>query len=215
MKILNIQHDLEESLASLTTANLPSTLDGLRHLPLNGRDPQVSIRYVGGRKVRVDADGSYFDPDCCEVVIRFVSTETLGEEDGEREANGSGPHEHVDALDFGTAMDQLLDELGKAEGMRPFVGLKWFRDQYLPTSGHAWTRDPRTSGAILRQATDQRLVLTSQVPNPNQPMRPVTAIRINRRHPRFQPEATRRGARFRPIRIRGGAISETVLGDRR
>ena len=215
MKILNIQHDLEESLASLTTANLPSTLDGLRHLPLNDRNPQVSIRYVGGRKIRADADGSYFDPDRCEVVIRFVSTDTSGEEDGERTASGSGPHEHVDALDSGTAMDQLLDELGKAEGMRPFVGLKWFRDQYLPTSGHAWTRDPKTSGSILRQATDQRLILTSQVPNPNQPMRPVTAIRINRRHPRFQPEATRRGARFRPVRIRGGAISDTVLGDRR
>ena len=216
MKISNIQHDLEESLASLTTASLPSTLDGLRHLPLNDRDPQVSIRYLeSGRKVRADADGSYFDPDYCEVVIRFVSTGASSEEDGERAANGSSPHEHVDALDFGAATDQLLDELGKAEGMRPFVGLKWFRDQYLPTSGHAWTRDPRTSGSILRQATDQRLVLTSQVPNPNQPMRPVTAIRINRRHPRFQPEAVRRGARFQPIRIRGGTISDTVLGDRR
>ena len=216
MKILNIQHDLEESLASLTTANLPSTLDGLRHLPLNDRDPQVSIRYLeSGRKVRADADGSYFDPDYCEVVIRFVSTETSSEEGDERAADGSSPHEHVDALDFGTATDQLLDELGKAEGTRPFVGLKWFRDQYLPASGHAWARDPRTSGSILRQATDQRLILTSQVPNPNQPMRPVTAIRINRRHPRLQPEATRRGARFQPIRIRGGTISDTVLGDRR
>ncbi|MDD9981612.1 MAG: hypothetical protein OXU81_09685 [Gammaproteobacteria bacterium] len=216
MKILNIQHDIEESLASLTTVNLPSTLDGLRHLPLNNRDPQVSIRYLeNGRKVRADADGSYFDPDYCEVVIRFVPIETSGEEDDERIANEPSSHEHVDALDFGTATDQLLDELGKAEGRRPFVGLKWFRDQYLPTSGHAWACDPRTSGALLRQATDQRLVLTSQVPNPNQPMRPVTAIRINRRHPRFQPEASRRSARFQPIRIRGGAISDTVLGDRR
>ena len=216
MKIMNIQHDIEESLASLTTAPLPSTLNGLRHLPLNDRDPQVSIRYLeNGRKVRADADGSYFDPDYCEVVIRFVSTETSGEEDDGRVANRSSPHEHTDALDFGTATDQLLDELGRAEGMRPFVGLKWFRDQYLPTSGHAWARDSRTSGALMRQATDQRLVLISQVPNPNQPMRPVTAIRINRRHPRFQPEAARRNTRFQPIRIRGGAISDTVLGDRR
>ena len=216
MKILNIQRDIEESLASLTTANLPSTLDGLRHLPLNDRNPQVSIRYLeNGRKVRADADGSYFDPDYCEVAIRFVSIETSGEEDDERGASGSRPHEHVDAFDFEMAMDQLLDELGKAEGRRPFVGLKWFRDQYLPTSGHTWTHDPRTSGALLRQATDQRLILTSQVPNPNQPMRPVTAIRINRRHPRFQPEAARRSTRFQPIRIRGGAISDTVLGDRR
>ena len=127
----------------------------------------------------------------------------------------SSPREYTEALDFATATDQLLDELGKVEGMRPFVGMKWFRDQFLPTCGHGWARDPRTSGLLLRQATDQRLILTSQVPNPNQPLRPVTAIRINRGHPRFQPDATQRGARFKPIRIRGGAISDTVLGDRR
>ena len=216
MKILNIERDIEESLASLTTSNLPSTLEGLRHLPLSDRNPQVSIRYLeNGRKVRQDADGSYFDPDYCEVVVRFIPIETSDDEDDQRASSTSSPRERTDALDFVTATDQLLNELGKVEGMRPFVGLKWFRDQFLPTCGHRWARDPRISGSLLRQATDQRLILTSQVPNPNQPLRPVTAIRINRRHPRFQPEAVRRGARFKPIRIRGGAISDTVLGDRR
>ena len=53
MKIQNIQHDIEESLASLTTSTLPSALEGLRHLPLGDRNPQVSIRYLeSGRKVR-------------------------------------------------------------------------------------------------------------------------------------------------------------------
>ena len=216
MKIQNIQHDIEESLASLTTSTLPSALEGLRHLPLGDRNPQVSIRYLeSGRKVREDAAGSYFDPDYCEVVIRFVPFVTSDDEDDGLESNTSSLHEHSDALDFVTATDQLLDELRKVEGMRPFVGLKWFRDQCLPTCGHGWARDPRTSGALLRHATDQRLILTSQVPNPHQPMRPVTAIRVNRRHPRFQPEGARRSAGFKPVRIRGGAISDTVLGDRR
>lgn len=218
MKILNIQRDIEESLASLTTSTLPSALEGLRHLPLGDRNPQVNIRYLeNGRKVREDAAGSYFDPDYCEVVIRFVPLETSHSDDDDdgHEANASSPDERTDTPDFATATEQLLDELRKAEGIRPFVGLKWFRDQYLPTSGHSWARDPRRSGALLHHATDQRLVLTSQVPNPNQPMRPVTAIRTNRRHPRFQPEVTRRSGRFKPIRIRGGAISDTVLGDRR
>ena len=216
MKILNIQRDIEESLASLTTSSFPPALEGLRHLPLSDRNPQVSIRYrENRRKVREDADGSYFDPDYCEVVIRFVPIETNDDEGEGRESSMSSPREYTDALDFATATDQLLDELRKVEGMRPFVGLKWFRDQFLPTCGHGWARDPRTSGLLLRQATDRRLVLTSQVSNPNQPLRPVTAIRINRRHPRFQPDATQRGARFKPIRIRGGAISDTVLGDRR
>ena len=216
MKILNIQRDIEESLASLTTLNFPSALEGLRHLPLSDRNPQVSIRYrENRRKVREDADGSYFDPDYCEVVIRFIPIETSDDEDEGRESSTPSSRDRAEALDFATATDQLLDELRKVEGMRSFVGLKWFRDQFLPTSGHGWARDPRTSGLLLRQATDQRFILTSQVPNPNQPMRPVTAIRINRRHPRFQPEAARRSARFNPIRIRGGSISDTVLGDRR
>ena len=78
MKIYDIQRDIEESLTSVATSTLPSALAGLRHLPLSDRNPQVSIRYLEkGRKVREDADGSYFDPDSCEVVIRFVAFEAL------------------------------------------------------------------------------------------------------------------------------------------
>ena len=82
MKIQNIERYLEESFASLTTSNLPSALEGLRHLPLNDRNPQVSIRYLeNGRKVRQDADGSYFDPDYCEVVVRFIPIDASDDED--------------------------------------------------------------------------------------------------------------------------------------
>ena len=216
MKISEIQRDIEESLASLPTAPLPSALEGLRHLPLGDRNPQISIRYLEkGRKVREDADGSYFDPDSCEVVIRFVPLDTSHDDDEGSAANTSRFHDCTDELDFVAATDQLLDELRKVESTRPFVGLKWFRDRILRTCGHDWARDTRTSGALLRHASAQRLILTSQVPNPNQPTRPVTAIRINRRHPRFQPQEPWRGAKFKPIRIRGGAISDTVLDDRR
>ncbi|MCY4586507.1 MAG: hypothetical protein OXB98_10770 [Bryobacterales bacterium] len=64
MKILDIQRDLEESLTGLSTSTLPPTLEGLRHLPVYDRNPQVSIRNLDkGREVREDADASYFDPD--------------------------------------------------------------------------------------------------------------------------------------------------------
>ena len=213
VKIMDIQRDIEESLASVTTSTLPSALAGLRHLPLSDRNPQVSIRYLDkGRKVREDADGSYFDPDSCEVVIQFVAFDAADEGTGANISRFSG---HTDELDYAAAMDQLLQELRRVEGTRPFVGLKWFRDRLLPTCGHDWARDVRTSGALLRQASAQHLILTSQVPNPNQPAHPVTAIRINRRHPRFQPKEPDRRTRFKPIRIRGGAISDTVLGGRR
>ena len=131
------------------------------------------------------------------------------------DADGRSEARQSESFSDETATNELVDALGKAERTRPFVGLKWFRDQFLPECGYAWARDPRASGRLLHLATDRRLVLTNQVPNPNQPDHPVTAIRVNRRHPRFQPGAPERRPGFKPIRIRGGSISDTVLGERR
>lgn len=216
MKIAHIQREIEEGLANLTTATLPPTLEGLRHLPVGDHNPQVSIRNLnGGRKVRDDAAASYFDPDRCEVVIRFIPVGKPEHGDSRTEADVPDFEQPSSPFELDEPLKQLLDELGRVEGTRPFVGLKWFRDQVLPASGHEWTRNPGTLHSLLRYATDQRMILTSQVPNPNQPHHPVTAIRTNRRHPLFQPEAQKQANRFTPIRIRGGSISDTVIEDRR
>ena len=48
--------------------------------------------------------------------------------------------ESSNPFDIEKPLGELLDELRKVEGSRPFVGLKWFRDQVLPaaaTNGHA------------------------------------------------------------------------------
>ncbi len=216
MKIKDVQRDIEESLASLSTLTVPLELEGLRHLPVADRNPQVSIRNINrNRKVRGDADASYFDPDSCEVVISFVSIDAPPDEISQFESGAAHSDEPADEFNFETATTQLVNELRTVEVTRPFVGLKWFRDQFLPQCGHSWARDPRTNGSLLRHATEQRLILTRQISNPNQPLRPVTAIRVNRRHPRFQPQVPVRSARFKPVRIRGGLISDTVLSDRR
>ena len=217
IRIRDLQLDIEESLAGLPSLALPAQLSGLKHLAIGDRHPQVSIRRAGtNRKVRDDAAASYFDPDVCEVVISFVPVESLYGEGPTIEPDTASPAGTDAELDLETALGQLLDQLTIAERTRPFVGLKWFRDQFLPDSGLAWARDPRVSGSLLRYATDQRLVLTSQVPNPTQPLHPVTAVRVNRKHTRFQPPSvTERKARFSPIPIKGGPISDTVLEDRR
>ena len=216
MKIKNIQRDIEESLIGVATANLPEELKGLRHLPVGDRNPEVSIRSIGkNRKVRADADDSYFDPDQCEVVIRFVPIDTIERDVDQRASSQPGTDGETEGVDYEMATSQLVDALAKAEGTRPFVGLKWFRDQVLPTCGHGWAADSRVSGALLRQATDQRLILTSQVTNPNPPHHPVTAIRLNRRHPRLLAKEQRSGTGFVPVRIAGGSIADTVLDDRR
>ena len=217
MQIGDLQFDIEQSLANLKTSALPPALEGLRHLPLGGHEPRVSIRgRDGGRKVRRDADASYFDPESCEVVIQFVPSDHPHDEFAPRRPDASEAEgDSAGAFDHETATDQLLDALAEAERSREFVGLKWFRDQYLRAHGYDWARDPRASGALLRRATEQRLILTSQIPNPNNPLHPVTAIRVNRRHPRFNAESPPRRAGFQRVRIRGGSIADTVISDRR
>lgn len=113
-------------------------------------------------------------------------------------------------------MTEMLDALQRAEGERRFVGIKWFRDRYLPEQEFSWSNDPRTCGTLLRMGTEGQLVLTHQVTNPRNPEHPVTAIRLNRDHPRFrgddQPSPQ---PRFKPVKIRGDGLSSTVVGQRR
>ena len=221
MKIKDIQSSIEEGLANLPGASLPHELAGLRFFPCDERDPQVSLRYRdGGRKVRQDTDSSYFNPDTCEIVIRFVPIETAAQAaqyDMPDEQLPSQPAESPGDFDWEPAADDLVDQLKSAEQQRHFVGLKWFRDQFLPHCGLQWAGDIRKSGAVLRRATEDRLVLTSQVPNPDNPLYPVTAIRVNRGHPRLQvpPVSPEFAAGFEPITIRGGSLSATVIEARR
>ena len=211
MKIKKLQHDLEEGLSSLARVDrLPSELDGLRHLAPGDLHPQVEFRYAGGRKIRDDAAARYFDPEPCEVLISFVSPEPS------ETALAGEPTDVPDAPGLSVRDLELIEALKRAEAMKRFVGLKWFRDQFMPQQGYAWAADQAQRSAVLRNATEQRLVLTSQVPNPHQPLRPVTAIRVNRSHPALAPSTPpRQRSRFNPISIRGGSMSDTVLDARR
>ena len=122
----------------------------------------------------------------------------------------------MESIDVEEAMTEMLDALQRAEQERRFVGIKWFRDRYLPEREFSWSNDPRICGAMLRMGTEDELVVTHQVTNPKNPEHPVTAIRVNRNHPRFrddqQPSAE---PRFKPMKIRGDALSSTVVGQRR
>ena len=220
MQVRDVQKKIEDSLAKLSIVPLPDELEGLRYLPLDTHRAKVGIRNIApngkvGRKIREDASASYFDPDTCEVAIRFVPLDESQRVPSEEEDGISNSGEATHEFDSETALEQLIDELRTAERMQPFVGLEWFREQILPMCDYAWVRYSGDRASVLRRATDENLVLTSQVINPKEPMRPVTAIRINRGHPRFQTDKRSLRTLFKPIRIRGGAISDTVISDRR
>ena len=171
-------------------------------------DTRISVTSIVP-KVREDASAIYFKPDRCEVVINFVPFEAPRGEDAGGESPESYSDEPSGGFDFDEATSQLVDQIEKAEEMRPFVGLKWFRDQFLPQSGYDWARDPRTSGSLLRHSTSQRLILTSQEPNPESGGRSSasTAIRVitlSSAGRRFQSEPPGRTTGLTPIPIRGG-----------
>ena len=225
MQIRDIQRDLEKGLANLHSARaLRGELEGLQHLAFRNCRPEVTIHYTEThKKIRDDADASYFDPQTCEVVIRFVlapEAERFEEFVPPRPRTQPQPppppqpqqlHEPIDSEE---ALNELLDALQRAERERRFVGIKWFRDRFLPEQGFSWAQDPRTCGAMLRNGTEQELVVTHQVTNPRNPQHPVTAIRLNRDHPRFRGESPRGQVRFKPVHARGG-LAQTVIGGRR
>ena len=225
--IADVQVEIQRALNSLERLrDLPPELQALRYLVHEGAVPEVSLRYRGdNRKIRRNASADYWKPDSCQAVITY---ETEGERTADvqrlkrpsvldernqkkiRQDNGGQPEEQI---------TELLTALERAESdpRRQFVALKWFRDQYLPQQGFPWAADPREAGRVLRETTDQGLVLTAKVPNPRAPAYPTSTIRLNRTHPEVR---TRLSAKptaelFRPVRIKGGRLSQTVLDQRR
>jgi len=207
-----LQRQIEDSLEAVQAmSHLPSELQGLRLLVPHDVTPRVMIRNIQkDRRLRSDASAEYFRPHECEVVVRFDS---YSDHDAEEPTRGVSTKEEVSRR---TEIDELIEALEQAECSRDFVGLKWFRDHFLPAEGYGWASDRGRAGRLIREATDDKLLLTSQVPNPRDPMQPTTAIRINRSHPRFRkPRVTSQPPAVTPIRIRGKSLSATILEGRR
>ncbi|HEV2418000.1 MAG TPA: hypothetical protein VGX94_09355 [Terriglobia bacterium] len=212
-----------------------------------GYQPEVRLHGKSKDKKRTASFEKNWHPDTDCINIRFQGTPEQPRVDTHPEERGTeirrypreGPEQGVpaDPTSPGAATaspndsatpgpfvtDRLCDlirALDRAES-RPgyeFVALKWFRDTALPAEGFSWASDASTKQAILRDAIDRRLILTSRMPNPRSPQFPVTAIRLNRLMPGVK--ATLGGADdgasgFQPVPIRGENLSVTVLRDRR
>lgn len=177
-----------------------------------GMEARVSLRYTDGhRKIRRTADASYFDPALCEIVISFEPAEQSGTGAKASMAPGGASDPLADLV-------RTLDAAEREPRFREFVGLKTFRDSFLPLRGFDWARDPDGRRAVLSQAIEQGVVLRNSVPNPREPSFPTTAIRVNRDHPdgkRILAESAAERSLFSPIALRGPELSSTILAERR
>jgi len=197
------EESLEQVLARLGGLSELRNLPALDTIAPKGFRPVVAL-YENGSHRRT-APAETWSPSTGEIRIYFEPTTGTGE------VTPNAPH------DGGVFVDQklreMLNALQDAENTpgRTFVALKWFRDEYLHSTGLAWAQDEDQRQAVLSQAIKDGWVLTSRVPNPKAPLYPTTTIRLNRQ--RTATEATP-ASRFRPVEIAGEPLSSTILRDR-
>jgi hypothetical protein len=202
--IEEIESRLEEDLSKLRSAEFKSVAAMRERLVPPGYRVRVQLLDKKGRKKRKDASADSWSPESGEIRISFEPE----------------PESRLEIPPAADPVSDLLRCLDRSES-KPgydFVALKWFRDTVLPTAGFEWAASESSRQAVLREAIERRLILTSRVPNPKSPQFPATAIRLNRLLPDVRKilgveKAPDFG--FDPVEIRGETLSATVLRERR
>jgi hypothetical protein len=114
-------------------------------------------------------------------------------------------------VDMDARIHELCLSLAEAErGGHAFIALKWFRDSFLPRKTYRWNQNPETRQAVLAEAIQRGVVMTSKIANPKTPAYPTTTIRLNRAEAGIADDAQR----FHPVSLQGEPLADTVEADR-
>jgi hypothetical protein len=106
---------------------------------------------------------------------------------------------------------ELCQALAEAErGGHAFIALKWFRDSFLPRKTYRWNQNPESRQAVLAEAIQRGVVMTSKIANPKTPAYPTTTIRLNRAEAGIPEESQR----FNPVSVQGDSLSDTIVEER-
>ena len=213
---------IEDALNELQYSQDPGLVRALRFLAPPGYQAIVELCSENGRSKRRSASADSWSPEEDEVRIYF---ERIG--DGEpsprpaRAPRIAASHaaegdedEEQDALlpaDMDTRVKELCAALAEAErGGHAFIALKWFRDSFLPRKSFRWNQHPESRQAILAEAIQRGLVMTSKIANPKTPAYPTTTIRLNRAEAGIPEEAQR----FHPVAVQGDAAADAIEEER-
>ena len=211
---------IEEALNELAYSQDPGLVRALRFLAPPGYQAIVELCSESGRSKRRNASADTWSPEEDEVRIYFeridseepaprlthmhraVSSRAAEEEDEEEEASPA---------DLDARVKELCAALAEAErGGHAFIALKWFRDSFLPRKAFRWNQHPETRQAVLAEAIQRGVVLTSKIANPKTPAYPTTTIRLNRAEAGIPEEAQR----FHPIEVQGEPVAAAIDEDR-
>jgi hypothetical protein len=211
---------IEEALNELAYSHDPGLARALRFLAPPGYQAIVELCSESGRSKRRNASADSWSPEEDEVRIYFERLD--GDEPAPRLSASRGlvPHAFEDDLedeepgipaDMDARVKELCAALAEAErGGHAFIALKWFRDSFLPRKAFRWNQHPETRQAVLAEAIQRGVVLTSKIANPKTPAYPTTTIRLNRAEAGIPEEAQR----FHPIEVQGEPVTAAISEER-
>ncbi len=210
---------VEEALNELAYSQDPGLVRALRFLAPPGYQAIVELCSENGRSKRRNALADTWSPEDDEVRIYFERI-TDGDAHGSRAPRAAMPHnadeddeaeEAVLPADMDARVKDLCAALAEAErGGHAFIALKWFRDSFLPRKSFRWNQHPEARQAVLAEAIQRGVVMTSKIANPKTPAYPTTTIRLNRAEAGIPEEAQR----FHPVAVQGEGAAEALEEER-
>lgn len=221
LSIPDAEEIIEEALTELSYSQDPGLARALRFLAPAGYQVIVELCSENGRSKRRSASAESWSPEEDEVRIYFERID--GEEHTPRSVRNSARFadhhmEHHEAeedaafpADIDTRVKELCNALAEAErGGHAFIALKWFRDSFLPRKSFRWNQNPESRQAVLAEAIQRGVVLTSKIANPKTPAYPTTTIRLNRAEAGIPEEAQR----FHPVVVQGETLTAVLEEER-
>jgi len=222
LSIPDAEEIIEEALGELAFSQDPGLVRALRFLAPPGYEAIVELCSENGRSKRRNASAETWSPEEDEVRIYFERTDEAGGSPREIRAPRMAADHSFDAEDDGqpamipadleARVKELCGALAEAErGGHAFIALKWFRDSFLPRKTYRWNQHPESRQAVLAEAIQRGVVLTSKIANPKTPAYPTTTIRLNRAEANIPEEAQR----FHPVAVLGGGSVVEVIDEER
>ncbi len=218
LSIPEAEEVIESALNELSFSTDPGLARALHFLAPAGYQAIVELCSESGRGKRRNALADTWSPEEDEVRIYFERID--GAEAAPRPAHaaaepafeeGDDGQEALIPADLDARVKELCAALAEAErGGHAFIALKWFRDSFLPRKAFRWNQHPESRQAVLAEAIQRGVVLTSKIANPKTPAYPTTTIRLNRAEAGMPEEAQR----FHPVMAHGDSIAEAVEEER-
>jgi hypothetical protein len=219
LSIPDAEEIIEEALTELAYSQDPGMVRALRFLAPPGYQAIVELCSENGRSKRRNASADTWSPEEDEVRIYFERVD--GDEQAARplrtvqrvaaDHNDDDNHDALLPADLDARVKELCSALAEVErGGHAFIALKWFRDSFLPRKTFRWNQNPESRQAVLAEAIQRGVVLTSKIANPKTPAYPTTTIRLNRAEAGIPEEAQR----FHPVAVQGESLSAVLEEER-